>query len=218
MNDFQLTDVLLDRLVDGELPGADYQQLLLKLDANPRDWRRVGLAFLEAQALRGELAAAIAPPAPAVVHPPRKIAPLSASWFVTTAAAVFLAFAAGWLFHQQPDQSSKNVVAAAHDPTDQAANHSPQLTVRKPVTAASMHLKWDGGEVEVPIYERDSVNLQDLWATSASKADEFVAAAEERGQQVVREWELIPVELQDGREAVVPVESIKPVPNKLVTY
>ena len=53
--------------------------------------------------------------------------------------------------------------------------------------------------------------VQDVTERKRVEAEARIAAAERNGQQVVREWELIPVELQDGREAIVPVESIKPV-------
>jgi anti-sigma factor RsiW len=216
MSDCELTDIQIDRLVDGELPAAEYKQLLQQLDKHPHEWRRIGLAFLEAQAWRGEFSAAIAPPAPAVIHPPQKTRQQKAAWFITAAAVVFLACTGGWLLRGQPEQPLAKVITPVENP-DQQPSNPPQL-VRKPVTAASMQLKWNGGEVEVPIYERDSVDLNKLWTTSATQADEYVAAAERNGQQVVREWELIPIELQDGREAIVPVESIKPVPTNLVTY
>src|SRR5262245_16758997 len=48
-------DILLDRLVDGELTGDERRQLLQSFDKRPEDWRRCALAFLEAQSWREEL-------------------------------------------------------------------------------------------------------------------------------------------------------------------
>lgn len=50
-------DQLLDRLVDGELVGAEYRQFVQSFDARPDGWRRCGLAFLEAQAWRQDFIA-----------------------------------------------------------------------------------------------------------------------------------------------------------------
>src|SRR6187551_1659923 len=44
-----------DRLVDGELTPEEYRALLATLDDEPGGWRRCALAFLESQALAGEL-------------------------------------------------------------------------------------------------------------------------------------------------------------------
>jgi hypothetical protein len=47
-----IDDILIDRLVDGELSDAERRALLLQLDAEPDGWRRCALAFLEAQCWR----------------------------------------------------------------------------------------------------------------------------------------------------------------------
>jgi hypothetical protein len=48
----QLDPVVLDRLVDGELPEAERRKLLVSLDQRPSGWRQCALAFLEAQSWR----------------------------------------------------------------------------------------------------------------------------------------------------------------------
>src|SRR4029079_16724183 len=50
-------DDRLERLVDGELAADEYRALLASLDDEPGGWRRCALAFLENQALAGELGA-----------------------------------------------------------------------------------------------------------------------------------------------------------------
>ena len=47
----------LDRLVDGELPPAEYRSLLASLEDQPDGWRRCATAFLEAQAFGRDLSA-----------------------------------------------------------------------------------------------------------------------------------------------------------------
>jgi len=54
----------LNRLVDGELNGVEYRQLLATLDAAPEGWRRCALAFLESQALSRDLFSVARDPAP----------------------------------------------------------------------------------------------------------------------------------------------------------
>jgi hypothetical protein len=48
-------DARFDRLVDGELSVDEYRGLVASLDDEPGGWRRCALAFLESQALAGEL-------------------------------------------------------------------------------------------------------------------------------------------------------------------
>lgn len=51
---------LLDAFVDGELSDDEQRALLLQLDTDPGGWRRLALAFVEAQRWRRELRAVVA--------------------------------------------------------------------------------------------------------------------------------------------------------------
>lgn len=53
----ETSDVIWQRLVDGELSEVEYRTLLLSLDDEPGGWQRCALAFLESQALAQDLAA-----------------------------------------------------------------------------------------------------------------------------------------------------------------
>jgi anti-sigma factor RsiW len=55
------TDVLIDRLVDGELPSDERRRLLLSLESQPEGWRRCALAFIEAQTWRDQMRGVLAP-------------------------------------------------------------------------------------------------------------------------------------------------------------
>lgn len=117
--DQPITDALLDRLVDGELPPDEERQLLSALEAAPGQWRRCALAFIEAQTWRRELAAmtvkggrslkesrlagaagATNPPSSEATRQPappaRRRAARSYS-ALALAASVLIAFATGWL-------------------------------------------------------------------------------------------------------------------------
>ena len=56
----ELSDELLDRMVDRELSAPEERELLARLDGVHDGWRRLALAYVEGQALRDELSA-IAP-------------------------------------------------------------------------------------------------------------------------------------------------------------
>jgi len=66
---FDNDDAIWDRLVDGELSQEERGDLLGALDAQPNGWRRCALAFLEAQAWRGEMRSLVGGAASAAVEP-----------------------------------------------------------------------------------------------------------------------------------------------------
>ena len=103
---------LFDLLVDGELDPARRDELLLRLDTVPDGWRRCALAFLEAQAWRSDLRAAIAAPAVTNSHPPTAFAPAKSRFaharrLAVAALAMLFAFSAGWLMRPAGDGSAE---------------------------------------------------------------------------------------------------------------
>jgi hypothetical protein len=56
-------DLLIDRLVDGELAGDERRELLAALDAQSDGWRKCALAFVEAQTWRSDMRQLLAPSA-----------------------------------------------------------------------------------------------------------------------------------------------------------
>ncbi len=55
VQDLPMDEGLLDQLVDGELSEQQKRQVLQQLQSHPDGWRRLALAFLEAQAWREEI-------------------------------------------------------------------------------------------------------------------------------------------------------------------
>ena len=53
-DDFLNLDRQIDRLVDGELSGDEYREVLMLVDEEEDGWRRCATAFLEAQAFGQE--------------------------------------------------------------------------------------------------------------------------------------------------------------------
>lgn len=94
----RITAMALDRLVDGEVSGSEYRELLAALEGEPDGWRRCALTFLEAQAwgreLRGirEETGTVAPEATASPHPSAWSWLRLGSLVVACAASFLLAF------------------------------------------------------------------------------------------------------------------------------
>src|SRR5947207_7577988 len=102
-------DVLLDRLVDGELAGSERSQLLESFDKRPEGWRRCALAFLEAQSWReemGQVARGLAsetnePKSPAFpIAPSRNLSFCVVATWLAMAASLVLAFGLGRMQHE----------------------------------------------------------------------------------------------------------------------
>jgi hypothetical protein len=96
---------LIDLLVDGELPEAARCELLSQLEREPEGWRRLALAFLEAQSWKQAFAqpqATRTEPEPLHPHAPT----LSAKWprGMLLAACLCGMFALGWF--TRPSQES----------------------------------------------------------------------------------------------------------------
>jgi len=95
--------VVVDQLVDGELPDAERRQLLEKMDRTPGAWRQCALAFLEAQCWKQAMGSSILETAEAV--PAALARPLAAPvrrlgrWRspAALAAGVLAAWVFGWV-------------------------------------------------------------------------------------------------------------------------
>lgn len=207
---------LLDRLVDGELNEAERRELLLRLDQAPQGWRRCALAFLEAQAWRSEVRAAVTEPTPVV----RPATTARHNW-KGPALYIPLAMAAGFLltFVLLKKWDGSNPMAHIQVPD----GGSVQVVENAPSTSAqNLRLVVDGtvGErqkmVEVPLVDARRMNEALFGAGSQSLPPDFVRMLEQAGHQVVRERRLVPVDLNDGRQVVVPMDQveIRPVSNQ----
>jgi hypothetical protein len=86
--------ILLDRLVDGELSLQERAEVLRQLEHTPDGWRRCALSFLEGQSWRGELSALLTErrtpspaPAPAVLPDAEPAKPVDLETLSLIAAA-----------------------------------------------------------------------------------------------------------------------------------
>lgn len=101
----------IDLLIDGELSPEARRELLARLDESPDGWRRLALAFLEAQAWRESFAEAAreAPlPVPLITIRPKRLR--LAPW-MARAAVVLAAFAMGWAIHRPRIEAARPLFA-----------------------------------------------------------------------------------------------------------
>lgn len=224
--------VLLDRLVDGELAETERRKLLLSLDRQPSGWRQCALAFLEAQCWRDLLgvardeAAPVDPPSPApenaAAAPAESVelaVPAAANltlarrklprhwlWIGEMAASFLIAFSLGlWIRGGLSTTTVRSGGPMAAAPS--AINTGETRTVEVFAEGA-------GGQVEkmqVPLVDNSRLGW---WQSqpAATVPDDVRRAVERAGGQIRQERKYFPVQLPDGRRALMPIDQIDVVP------
>jgi hypothetical protein len=222
---------MLDRLVDGELSEGERRELLARLDRVAGGWRACAISFLEAQCLEeafgempGPSAAGLEP-----VVPPETAAQRSGLWpkRIQTALAMAASFlvtlgigwwAGGLRFEsgtgaldvrpsdglamdaiRAPGKSALRPNAAAN--SSETPNRSPTMVVALPSGVA-------GQEIRVPVVEGDEHDHSLMFPDTAAFPARFRDALERAGYQVRQSRELLPIPVQGGRHAIVPVDQL----------
>jgi len=230
-------DDRIDRLVDGELTGQEYRELLRSLDQHPDGWRRCALAFLEAQAWQRELGAMhrdeiVAPAAPSVTLSGRRGRPRWAS-VLAVAASFLVTFGLGVAYHAHwsGSLSIPDGVPIAeqwgHEPTnvddavpDTEAPSMPSPTDGQPpvrprgyVMLARDSADASGSdELEVPLYDLSPENAWLLEDDRMWIPPEIRRAMQSMGREIRWDRRLMPLETEDGHRAVVPVRRLEITP------
>ena len=217
----------LDRLVDGELEAAARRELLKALDDLPGGWRRCALAFLEAQAWRSDLRGAVrasvsiaAPAQPVIARPHSRVDRLGQAAVI--AAALVVAFGAGWLIRPRDDRRPVDPGAAAssvarHEPRDEK---TPIADVEKPsaeersearrVGTLTLEVEDHGQQrtLQVPVIEGPKIDRRWLLEQPPALRASVVQALERRGYSVEAHRQLVTVNLKDGRKLILPVDEV----------
>lgn len=218
MTNLSADDRRFDRLVDGELSEADRRELLSRLDHEPDGWRHCALAFLESQCWRTELKAIAARPVerPASSSPRR---PLGA-WprYLTMA----LAMAATFMIAMLAGSQLREMGIIGGGPQNQivkkeAQRSAPAGSAQRPQPSdrwemVTLTAGGPGGATEtirVPAVERPTIDQQWLNNLPGAVPPEVLQAFERSGHQVSQHRELVPLEMQDGRRLVVPVDKVQ---------
>jgi hypothetical protein len=221
-----LDPALLDRLVDGELAEADRRKLLQSLDHQPAGWRQCALAFLEAQSwcsllgVGGAEEAAAETPAEPVETVSLAAAPTPASspalrrlprhwlWIGEMAASFLVAFSLGlWM---RGGLTTTTTTTRSTGPFAVA----PRSIDGRETRTVEVIAEGAGGQVEkmeVPLLDDSRAG----WWQSQPAAvvpEEVRRAVERSGLQIRQERKYFPVQLPDGRRALVPIDQIDVVP------
>lgn len=211
-NDDALTDEQVDRLVDGELSLAEQRALLEQIEASPNGWRRVGLAFLEAQSLRQsctEWAVPIATiPVPSLSSTNMPVRQHRWLRLVTSAVVLMVAFTAGMVTgHPWPTTSAPSAVVADAPAKEEPAE---QMLPAEPITAIPVAFQFGDGAlsepVTTPVVDVTSPEGQ-AWLRSTPGVPERVREQLRRqGQKLQERQEWVEVDLADGRTGYLPVK------------
>lgn len=215
-------DARFDRLVDGELSPEEYRALLSSLDDEPGGWRRCALAFLEAQAMRRELTAIRANEGspPMLAKPAGDLAKhrsafdwrLPLGMAASFLAALTLGMILPDLWRQADTSPPANTNVVQHDP----ATAAPSPVLPRPVGNARLVLDSPGGTAtsagQVPIYDVPGGMDSYLSAAGSAVPVQWINELKRLGHQVEHGEQYVPVDLEDGRRAVIPVESLQITP------
>lgn len=208
-DDDGLTDELVDRLVDGELTLAEQRGLIEQLELSPNGWRRVGLAFLEAQSLRQSCHHMTA----SVAEVPTSSVILKAdsrhnrTHIVTTAAAILLAFAVGLAVGHpwsNPAAAVSNVAKVESTANERQPGASPL------VESVPVALQYGDGAVSeavtTPVVDASSPEGQAWLRATPGVSERVRELLRQHGQKLQERQEWVEIDLADGRRGYLPVQ------------
>ena len=226
-----ISEETLDRLVDGEMPEAERRSLLVALDARPGEWRRCALAFLEAQSWKAVLRREVAPPAavpPASVTPAvtvknvKNYSPAMWKTWLAVAASFLLAFSlVRWfpngsqrLDSHWPSPDIGSLAATPSDVGPSLPDDAVQSGESHGDTPLSVRLSLVGGgaaeqAIDLPIAQ-DAEQIQSLLNGDPNGISPHIRQLLERaGHQVEQRRQFVPVDLNDGRQLLVPIDEVR---------
>jgi len=189
----------LDRLVDGEMSSDEQRELLRQLEAEPDGWRRCALAFVEGQSWGRELRGFVRDgqrdsQSSAPSRQQRYLRPLTTALFALAASLLVTSVV---LFRPAFTTSTPNERISSSLVIDQRRGvGQPQV---------------------MPVAESGTVD--DAWlSTPAPLPDDVARAFRNLGGRVKLERRLMPFQLDDGRQLVVPVDRLDVQPVKARSY
>ncbi|HOM16359.1 MAG TPA: hypothetical protein PLQ00_03480 [Thermoguttaceae bacterium] len=228
----------LDRLVDGELSEAQRREVLQQVAVHPEGWRRLALAFLEAQTWRQEMPCLvqtpIAPKPQPVVRPASTRPIRSPAWqILALAGGVLVAFLGGyWMRDIWPGlpTSSQEGLIVQSTPLPKQAN---QETQERKTPSEEDWLKegpessgrpsssgWeyvtltagrgpDGVPEVVRVPVSPAVPERGLAPSRPPIPEELLELLRRWGAEVSHSRGFVPLRIEDGRQVVVPVEQVE---------
>jgi hypothetical protein len=225
-----IDDQVLDLLVDGELTSDRERSLLQKLEQEPGAWRRCALAFLEAQRWRRDMGLFTKQPKQQVTQ----AAPIAATsaaavnvsaarplpWWSHRVTGTLLAMAACFLVafglgvgvnRFRNDDPRRGKPEAASNAIVGTTNQ--RSTTQDPLKAVTLVTN-DGGarsQVQVPVVE---AMPDQNWLQSGPNGlpADLRRMLERQGHQVKQQRQIVPFQLEDGRQGYVPMDRVEITP------
>lgn len=229
----------LDRLVDGEMSRADEAQILAQLDTIPEGWKRLALSFVEARRWGSALKenawpsldvvcerATMTRPAESVVTPAPKPAPnRTGRWTFVAALSISLLFGAAgglglakWRAAQREDLGRGSVAGSAkpgegsQKATKRAAN--PQsIPVDETLTVLVGSSSPDQAQpVDLPLVPVSQIDPDWIDGSEPVIPTRVREKWEQQGRTIQVSRRLYPVQMNDGRRVVIPIDEVEVLP------
>ncbi|MEX0678772.1 MAG: hypothetical protein WD063_16965 [Pirellulales bacterium] len=225
---------VFDRLVDGELGLLERGELLAALDDEPGAWRCCALAFLEAQSWRWQLSRMATEPILAQLSKNGPNGPARRGAFLGGALAIAASLAVAFVLGTRFPTTHSDIPLATNE---QSAPKGPQAhTVARPDSlptpvdlaveqveqddpaGATGDTPWQtltltpvggtgsGEPIQLRVVESDDAGQ--LFAERSSLSSQLTGRLEQEGWEVNRRRRLLPIDLSDGRQVVVPIEEV----------
>ena len=225
MNEYNISDDMIDQLVDGELSRDDVERLLKRFDGDDGGWKRCALAFMEAQAFR-ECFLSLQPTERSKTstrgtnHVPSAASakPFSAygywSLALTTVAALLLAFVAGAITSASFREAHTDAITNIDHPHSTTADSQPNtrevvgMVINDSVTDQRFAIPVD----ELPEYESVDDIDQSAFLTQITAPEQVQQALDQLGLELQQSEDFRPYRLQDGRQVIVPIQRVNIVP------
>jgi hypothetical protein len=221
-------DRRFDLLVDGELSEAERRELLTVLERKPGGWRHCALAFLEAQCWKQ----AIGPIAPSVAAEPSATAvpsrPAAARrpWLgrhigtlLAMAASFLIALSVGTQLPELWNGRNRTIVPTPGPVADRQPAETPKIVLpRADPNAGAWRTvtlsmpegpQGNGQSIELPACERTSIDPAWVQNLPPTVTPELLQRLQQSGYQVRQRRGLLPLEMNDGRQLVVPVDRVE---------
>ena len=224
----------LDRMVDGELTEEQQQSFLARLEDSPVEWKRLALAYAEAQvwksSFRETVSTADVRPAPVsseVAPTPRSQSVLSRVVFATVLLACGFglgavvnqpAGSAGTIADSMTDEDDSAVSGGSEDtaPSDsELAAHDASSDADQAVNPSIVQFVVHDGRsdtaqmVNVPFHD-ESVPLDEVFsANEPTVPDHIRELLQQTGIEIEEEQGVWPLALPDGRQVVFPVNQVR---------
>ncbi|TWT85396.1 hypothetical protein Pla123a_02030 [Posidoniimonas polymericola] len=221
-----ILDQDLDRLADGELSPAERRELLQALESSPTDWRRCALAFVESQVLREEFRALTgeSPACATVDRRPRSVL-AAGGWLALAATLLGVAFLAGSLNNDIAAPGDAPLLAGGEEPpmtalpgpeeVDAAIAHRQQRVDQPDPDVVTFWTKDESGgrrSLRAKLVDADELDSELGVRFRSAIPPEVRRQYEQHGYRFQSRQRYAPLNMDNGRVLVVPVEDLQVAP------